>query len=558
VLSKPALELLKFGLGLVPFARPYQRNLDYYFARADRVRLYSGAVSQGKILDGARFHCEIKFPGIEAIRHALQLDSFRGSPRCLCLGNIAIELWQGEKLLTTLSLHHNKTLRVPGNWLLDGVLRDGTALARWLDEQGHPSELESHHASLRYDKEVEEDAKAFILHAPPHLRDLAKSSVPLTTLESRFSSPLELCQELLRWYGWARRPWKPFLLRHECSLDEAIKAIGLETLVQATIQNRDEDILLRGAARYWVNRVTEKDQLRLPDAQWKMLKADASNAEYLAQTRDRVRRKRLRGSWQDANALGPPAVVAAEGPYSNLVSFEDQVYALCNTRIVGIPSGVTIFDCKQPDASFAVHLDFRVALPFLGRVVQTVPHSHRIFTSAESLSRPQIIPTSHSYLHAWTDGEHKICGWQGVLLNSPSPIRHAFLSEKWLYWSTDGQVLRLQLEPPGSEPEILLEHPACVLSAVAQELVSARSDGSLWRDRQQIGTTRLLPLAIAADEDGIYVLTQQSEDKWVLEHSRDGILAAGLPPGQRPSITVTTSHVYGAFGREILAFERLP
>lgn len=542
----------------MPFARPYQWNLDWYFSRADRIRLYTGGASGGRTVKGSVFLCEVTPPATRTIHEALRLETLKASPRCLCCGSIAIELWEGERLLTTLALHHNKTLRVPGGWPLDGVLRDGPALARWLAAQGHPAELESHYADLRREQELDQDKKAFYRDAPPRLRDLAKSSVPLSTLRSRYPDSLELCQDLLRLFGVARRRWEPGLLLPECNVADALKEIGLDTLVEATSQSHGEEKILRGAARYWTNRVKQADQFRLPDSQWQLLTADQNNSKMLVQTVDRIRRKRLRQAPGASHSLASPTIVAAGGPYSNLVSQSELVYALCGTRIVEIPSGDTIFDSKHSDVTFCKNLPFHIALPSEGKVLQVAERGARIWDTAQSLNQPQVIPTTHSFLSAWTDGEYRIQGPLGTLLNSPVPIRRAWLSEKWLFWSTDAQVLRLQLEPPNSLPEVLHERKCCLLSSMDDQLVSVYADGSIWLDRQQIGQATHQPLALAADENSIYLLTQQADGNWALEHPRDGILAEGLTPSERPSITLTTSHLFGAVGQDIMAFERVP
>ncbi|MFN8612894.1 MAG: hypothetical protein U0931_35475 [Vulcanimicrobiota bacterium] len=557
-MSELAIEVLQFGLGLVPFARPYQWNLDFFFGIADRVRIYSGGASGGRILKGAKLICEVTFPETREIRQALRLDGLKASPRCLCLGSIAIELWRGEMHLTTLALHHNRTLRLSGLWPLDAVLRDGAGLARWLAEHGHPEVFEEHLQALRSHQEREEDARLFFRQTPPRLQDLAHTSVALSTLNTRYRDSIELCQDLLRWFGCARRCWDKLLPPHEDRVAETLKALGPEVLVTATLASAGDPQILYGAARYWTLHVKQSDQLLLPESQWRELKADPKNAQLLANTIDRIRRKKLRLSPDSQPALAAPRILADHGPYANLVDSDEQIYALHGSRILNLTAGVEFFNCQDADLTFTAALgEFQIAQAVPGRVIVVGSKGTHIYDRAERQDRPRMVPGNHSYLRAWTDGSLKIRGPMGLLLQSPVEIRLAFLSERYLFWSTDDEVLRLQLDPPGAS-ETLLKRQACALTANRERLISACADGSLWLDGNQIGTTLHRPLALAADDDDIYVLTESEDGTWALEHHRTGVLAHGLKPAASPSLALTNTHLYGTFASEVLAFERLP
>ena len=145
---------------------------------------------------------------------------------------------------------------------------------------------------------------------------------------------------------------------------------------------------------------------------------------------------------------------------------------------------------------------------------------------------------------------------QGLRPN-PRPIATAYMTSEWLFWSNDRQVLGLKVRD-GHAPEVVLDQPAVALAAQGNQVVSVCADGSLWLGSSSLGKTTFSPLALAADEHSIYILTQNPDSKWVLEHSLDGILAQDLEPALIPSLTLSVSHLYGAFGHQLLAFERLP
>ena len=97
-----------------------------------------------------------------------------------------------------------------------------------------------------------------------------------------------------------------------------------------------------------------------------------------------------------------------------------------------------------------------------------------------------------------------------------------------------------------------------MLGVQHQQLLLGEPDGTIWHHRQKIAQTRFTPLKIVADEDGIYLLTQQPDGAYSLEHSHDGILVSDLAPTPFPSLALTVSHLYVASGDGVLALERVP
>lgn len=502
------------------------------------------------------------------IRQALTLHPLKGSPPCLCRGTIAIELRSGDRLVTTLALHHHKTLRVPGlATFLDGVLRDGPALARWLAQNGHPQELEEFNDHTLGQRNYDDDLLALNRGTPPRLRhlagtfnqDFAFSPVSMAKLSASYADSIELCQDLLRWFGAARRPWcDTGLLNVECQVDRALKELGLGIVREATEKGQTEAQVMRGAARYWTTRTRASEQFGLSDAIWQKLLADGPNAIFLAQVYDTVRRTRLRQDFSKPRSLGPPAAVATAGPYRNLRACGHGLYALRGTQMVSVNPGRVIFEADCPQATFSVAYGFQVALPSRSTIVKLCERGRRRRNWAELQPNPTMIPSFNSSHIAWVRDGRVIATRERVLVDSAEPIRCPLLTNDWLFWTAGERVLRLKLYPEACRPEVVFEGSVSALGSRGDDVIIACADRSLWVGARLVGQTHFSALAVIADEDSLYVLSEEADSGWVLENPRDGVLAGGLPASSTPSLALTPSHLYGAFGNELLAFERIP
>lgn len=99
-----------------------------------RVRILQSGVIGDRALDEVvlrEFECE----DAGRLLELLAVTQPRRPFRCGCIGDHAIELWDGEELRATVGLHHGRSIRVAG-WWSDALLYNGEALLRFLADHG--------------------------------------------------------------------------------------------------------------------------------------------------------------------------------------------------------------------------------------------------------------------------------------------------------------------------------------------------------------------------------------------------------------------------------------
>ncbi|HNB21634.1 MAG TPA: hypothetical protein PKZ32_04425 [Candidatus Melainabacteria bacterium] len=115
---------------------PSQKTLDAQLARVTRVRVLQGEVIDGKALGQNILLETTGNSSIAALQKCLRISEDPSTfGHCMCHGDHAIELFDGQTLLTVLGLHHGVSIRWD-QWKHDGVLLDGAGLVNWLHEHG--------------------------------------------------------------------------------------------------------------------------------------------------------------------------------------------------------------------------------------------------------------------------------------------------------------------------------------------------------------------------------------------------------------------------------------
>ena len=269
---------------------------------------------------------------------------------------------------------------------------------------------------------------------------------------------------------------------------------------------------------------------------------------------------RLRGrqSPSQPRSLGPPTTIATDGPYRNLLSSNDRVLAMRGTHIVSLQNGRSVMNTRCPRATFAKGYWFYVALPSRQQVVHCLEERLSPRVEADAQTEPRIIPSVKEFEALWICSDRSIVSKRAVLFESYQTIRCAYRTEHWVYWSNDQKILRLRPDSVNPEAEVVADRPAAAFAQRGDEIIIAFADGVVWEGNLKLGQTRFQPADLAADQDGIYVLTQQSESAWAVESIPGGILAEDLDRAETASMALTSSHLYLAAGPKILQLERLP
>ena len=235
-------------------------EVDELFASATRARIIEGGVADGVAL-GKRIALELSGGKARELVERLQVVPVKQPFHCMCLGDWGIELFEGDARLTTVGLHHGRSIRIDGR-ASDELLRDGEGLLRLLADQGLKEPLAAFEEDRQAADRSAQARKRWLRATPEPLREM------LSVLEGdsggrllRAGDPdlrealarLEAADEdvthaLLNWYAAGMGPWSgyPSYEGVACAL---LPELGAERVVQAAEAARGEGELF-AAARF--------------------------------------------------------------------------------------------------------------------------------------------------------------------------------------------------------------------------------------------------------------------------------------------------------------------
>lgn len=246
-----------------PPAPPAQAELDRLFGDAREARVIEGGARGGRPLGRkvlARFGAE----ELPVLRDALRV--IEGGPpfRCMCHGDLAIELRGRLLRVGVLSYHHGRSLRVEGA-ASDSELVDGPALLRLLAARGVQAPLARHQADQLEGERLVTAHASWNDSAPAVLRELLPAltagpmglppheSAPvfdsaITALRSAESDDRVSATRLLAWLGTSASPWSGY------PSHEGVPLVLLRRLdaaqVLAALLGVEGDNAVLGAARF--------------------------------------------------------------------------------------------------------------------------------------------------------------------------------------------------------------------------------------------------------------------------------------------------------------------
>jgi len=295
---------------------PRQSDLDALFERAGSARILACGVTNGAAMGGPLL-ATIEHDELPKLRDALAIREDAIGFRCMCHGDLAIELLGTEKRLLrgpapigAIGLHHGVSARLDA-WGSDAELVDGRAIFVVLANHGAPDLLAQFDAAKVAEEAARARDRAWRARAPEEIADR------IAALEAMFP-PRELVEEarrvvvekrgvdaaiakLLAWYGAGEGPWSGHPAREQ--IPEAIlDSIGAEIVIDAIAHGRvPSDV---GAARFVAmharNRAERRTIARIPDDVRAALRTSADATE----DRDNVGRLR----WAFAPLQEPVAV----------------------------------------------------------------------------------------------------------------------------------------------------------------------------------------------------------------------------------------------------------
>ena len=195
---------------------------------------------------------------IQALRESLEIVEDPASfGQCMCIGDLAIELYDESELTATIGLHHGKSIRWHA-WKYDAPLQDGLSLLGWLADRGVTGPRDQYEAARRLSLEHEEAAEHWRRSMPdclasfwPRMHEFDVDIEPMhQALEAAHPDRTTRIVAICEWFGSGKGPWSGYPA-YECVPEQLLLKYATAELVVALTKNPPSAAQLEGAARFF-------------------------------------------------------------------------------------------------------------------------------------------------------------------------------------------------------------------------------------------------------------------------------------------------------------------
>ncbi len=281
---------------------PSQASLNEVLAKTNRIRVFDGGASKGKLLSKKVLLDSTDSEVIGALSKALEIDE--ESPcQEMSIGGPSIELMHDKKRLALIVYQHGgNAIRWETNWHLDATLHYSRQLVDWFADAGIEGPKVAVEKELQEKRRTAADLQKWLMSMPSCLRPnigmivvpgmtdlliysplpvkkLPSTVVPITAnerlkqimsdLDGEFSDPHVKILALLQWYASGVGVWTGFPCYEELPA-ELLLTLPTQTIVEALHMKAVSEPEIEGAARYFAShlfRVSKPQDLKLLDQQ---------------------------------------------------------------------------------------------------------------------------------------------------------------------------------------------------------------------------------------------------------------------------------------------------
>jgi hypothetical protein len=268
-------------------------ELSELLKQTDKIEVFQSPREKTKVLFST-----VERKDFDELSKALQVKHPKEYLHCMCDGTPAIVLYQGEKVLATITNHHGVFVRC-SLWHSDAALVDSEPLLKWFDARKIPEPRLEVELAIRLAKQGDENERKWLAAMPSALKPYWGKinyipEVPEKTLKQmqrdlakQIEKQEDHIKALFAWYGSGAGPWSGFSAYEDVpenmlflySTPELLTAIEGQELSTAEIegvarffggwdfsQKRAEDDKLLSAklkAKLWehTRKTTDEDKL---------------------------------------------------------------------------------------------------------------------------------------------------------------------------------------------------------------------------------------------------------------------------------------------------------
>jgi hypothetical protein len=246
----------KAGEELNKLPLPSNEGLRSLFKETDRIVIKSdGVYNETAISDNIVLTITAPMEVTE-LASLLEIDQKFGSFYCMCAGSYAIELFTGDKLITTIGLHHGVSIRYH-YWRSDAYLSRQEALLQFLNARGLPAPLKEWLADRERGTASGIARSNWLMLAPScfkaYVDTMGLSDEDITRLETALNTEIpdsaRQITQLLHLFGKSKAPWSGYPVYEEIPMI-LLDRMPLATVID-TYTNGDKNYKIRrGLARY--------------------------------------------------------------------------------------------------------------------------------------------------------------------------------------------------------------------------------------------------------------------------------------------------------------------
>lgn len=236
---------------------PTNQRLEKLMAGTDRILIKDSCVSRGKAWNNEVVLSITDAAGVKTCSELLEIVEPSEWFGCMCLGDYAIEFYQGQRRRATIGLHHGFSIRYD-KWYGDAKLAKADQLLQFLAERGLRKPLEDQEETRKQNEAYALQQRQWLEVAPDCFANYTEHHnltlmFPVEQIEQELEAEIPGTQEritrLLRTYGCSESPWSGYPSYEELphQLLERVPAAELFAAYLASDRNYH---LRKGLGRY--------------------------------------------------------------------------------------------------------------------------------------------------------------------------------------------------------------------------------------------------------------------------------------------------------------------